>query len=72
MKKSLFASLFLVGMCAIASGSHATRATAATSATPAQAAPQFGACHWVCDGPTAFKTATACQASCAHECEVLC
>jgi len=70
MKRSLFASLFLVAMCAIASGSHTTRSVTATGA--GVTAPQFGACRWFCDSPTAFKTEAACEATCSHECEAVC
>lgn len=72
MKRSLMASLFLVAMCAIASGSRATP-PATSSATPASAtAPQFGACRWYC-GSKSFTTLGACQAACSNDvCEEIC
>jgi hypothetical protein len=71
MKRSLFASLFLVAMCAIASGSHAT--PAAAPASPAGVtAPKFGACRWYCNSGRSFTTLKACQAVCGAECEEIC
>lgn len=69
MKRSLVASLFLVAMCAIASGS---RTTSAAPAAGGATAPQFGACRWYCNSGQSFTTLKACQAVCGNECEEIC
>lgn len=59
MKRSLIATLFLVVMIAVASGSRA----APPAATPE--APQFGGCRWFCiTTGKAFTTASACATAC--------
>ncbi|HEX8112689.1 MAG TPA: hypothetical protein VF516_33390 [Kofleriaceae bacterium] len=58
MKRSLIATLFLITMIAVASGSRA-----APSAAPE--APQIGSCRWFCTTTgKAFSTASACATAC--------
>jgi hypothetical protein len=67
MKKLMFAALSLVCTVAIATGGAPAPAAAAPTA------PEIGGCRWVCGGnPTRFTSASACQAACSTECEVLC
>jgi hypothetical protein len=63
----LIATLFLVSMVTMASGSRA-----APPAAPS--APQFGGCRWFCDTTgKAFTTARACATACAPaSCEEVC
>ena len=67
MKRSLIATLFLVAMIAVASGSRA--------APSAPEAPRIGGCRWFCDTTgKAFTTLGACAAACGGpaSCEEVC
>jgi hypothetical protein len=69
MKKLMFATLSLVGMFAISSGTGTRTAAAAPDE------PQIGACRWYCyDGGTTktFVTQAACDAACSSECDQIC
>lgn len=72
MKRSLFATLFLVGMCALATGSQAASPARTTTIAPAAPAPQIGGCRWYC-GSKPFLTRSACDAACTTDvCEPIC
>ncbi len=70
MKKLMFATLSLVCMFAISSGTTGTRVAAAAADEP-----EIGACRWYCyqgGSSKSFVTEGACQAACSTECDQIC
>ena len=71
MKRSLFAALFMVSLCAVTTGSQAAPSASTTVEPASSTAPQFGGCRWYC-GSQAFLTQSACQVVCSSACDEIC